>query len=172
MRELLGRIRGRKGLSLIVFAILLVGVVLQNLMPPAGVSDVDGRASIIDGDSLNVAGREVRLIGIDAPEGPQMCRRGGRNWDCGRASSRELRSLVGGSNVMCEGEKVDRHGRLLATCHVGTVNLNREMVLRGLALSYGRYRAEEGRARRAKSGLWGSEFKRPKEWRQERGIGR
>jgi endonuclease YncB( thermonuclease family) len=33
---------------------------------------------VIDGDSLEVAGEDIRLIGIDAPEGSQMCQRNGR----------------------------------------------------------------------------------------------
>ena len=35
---------------------------------------ISGRAKIIDGDSLEVAGARIRLFGIDAPEAHQQCR--------------------------------------------------------------------------------------------------
>ncbi|MCB1484044.1 MAG: thermonuclease family protein, partial [Hyphomicrobiaceae bacterium] len=49
-------------------------------------ADVRGAARVIDGDSLYVGQNEVRLKGIDAPEGRQTCLRDGRDWDCGNAA--------------------------------------------------------------------------------------
>ena len=43
--------------------------------PPAEAgTPITGRAKIIDGDLLEVAGERIRLFGIDAPEGRQQCR--------------------------------------------------------------------------------------------------
>jgi endonuclease YncB( thermonuclease family) len=36
--------------------------------------DMTGRASIIDGDTLEIHGTRIRLWGIDAPENSQLCR--------------------------------------------------------------------------------------------------
>jgi len=33
-------------------------------------------ARVIDSDSLELAGEDIRLLGIDAPEGRQLCQRG------------------------------------------------------------------------------------------------
>ncbi|MDX2259452.1 MAG: thermonuclease family protein [Hyphomicrobiaceae bacterium] len=135
------------------------------------VEDVSGRASVIDGDSLTVAGREVRLHGIDAPEGRQTCRRDGRDWACGDAARDRLASLIRGRDVVCEGVEIDRHGRLLAVCRVTGIDIGREMVVSGLALAYGRYGSEEADAKSRRNGLWGAEFQKPRDWREERGIG-
>jgi endonuclease YncB( thermonuclease family) len=36
-------------------------------------ADVVGRASVADGDTIEVRGERVRLYGIDAPEAQQLC---------------------------------------------------------------------------------------------------
>jgi endonuclease YncB( thermonuclease family) len=37
-------------------------------------ADLAGRASVIDGDTIEVHGTRIRLWGIDAPESTQPCR--------------------------------------------------------------------------------------------------
>ncbi len=130
-------------------------------------ANITGRARIIDGDSLRVAGKEVRLQGIDAPEGRQNCTRFGKSWPCGRRSADKLKSLTSNSQVACEVSKRDRYRRFLATCFVGRKNINREMVVRGWAVSYGRYKSAEKRARTGRRGIWIGEFERPRAWRDK-----
>ena len=36
--------------------------------------EITGRASIVDGDTLEIHGTRIRLWGIDAPESNQLCR--------------------------------------------------------------------------------------------------
>jgi endonuclease YncB( thermonuclease family) len=131
----------------------------------------EGPARLVDGDSLFVGGREVRLKGIDAPEGRQSCTRGGRNWPCGEEARRELARLIAGQNVSCNSVESDQHGRLLAICTAGGRELNREMVRSGYAVSYGGFEIEEREARKAGRGLWSGEFQRPRDWRREHGVG-
>jgi endonuclease YncB( thermonuclease family) len=38
--------------------------------------EIIGRASVVDGDTLDIHGARVRLWGIDAPEADQLCRGG------------------------------------------------------------------------------------------------
>lgn len=126
----------------------------------------EGRARIIDGDSFFLGAYEVRLVGIDAPEGLQMCQRNGMDWACGEEAKRVLRRLTAGHTVRCEGSKQDQHGRLLARCFVGETNINAAMVEAGFALAFGDYGAEESAARDAKRGMWVGTFERPQAWRE------
>lgn len=130
-----------------------------------------GAARAIDGDSLFVGRQEVRMQGIDAPEGRQICQRDDRPWDCGNAAREELRRLIGKNLVECRVSDRDKHERFLATCFAGGSNLNAAMVEAGMAVAYGGYRREEAAAKAARRGLWASEFQRPRDWRAERGIG-
>jgi endonuclease YncB( thermonuclease family) len=41
---------------------------------PAVATDLIGRASIIDGDTIEIHGTHIRLWAIDAPESAQLCR--------------------------------------------------------------------------------------------------
>src|SRR5688572_1292803 len=92
---------------------------------------VSGNAKAIDGDSLTVGGHEVRLFGIDAPEFGQTCTRNGQSWACGAEAARRLGELVNGREVRCASLGTDQHGRTLARCTVGGMDVNRTMVATG-----------------------------------------
>lgn len=130
-------------------------------------ANVSGRAHPIDGDSLRVGGHEVRLKGIDAPEGRQTCRRNGAPWRCGDAARDALSRMTGGETVACDVSERDRFGRLLATCRVADRNLNADMVAAGMAVAYGGYEREQAAAKSARQGIWDGEFEMPRRWRDE-----
>jgi endonuclease YncB( thermonuclease family) len=134
----------------------------QNEPFPARVS---GAARPIDGDSLFVGGNEVRLNGIDAPEGPQTCSRGEQTWNCGEEAKRELVGAIGGEIVTCDVSERDRFGRLLARCTAGGRDINSGMVRAGMAVAFGNYNKEEAAARSSRRGVWSGEFEAPQKWR-------
>jgi endonuclease YncB( thermonuclease family) len=112
-----------------------------------------------------VGQQEVRLFGIDAPELSQTCTRDGETWACGSAAANELSRLVAGKQVSCTSLGSDTHGRTLARCSVGPVELNRAMVALGYALAYRRYSfdyvsAEES-AKAYRRGIWSGMFELP-----------
>ena len=129
-----------------------------------------GRASVTDGDSLEIAGQRVRLHGIDAPEWKQRCQANGRQWRCGQAAAQALGKRIGRQSVTCTPRDRDRYGRIVAVCEAGGIDLNAWMVAQGWALAYRRYsRAyvdEEQTAKAAKRGVWRGELIAPWEWRR------
>jgi endonuclease YncB( thermonuclease family) len=127
----------------------------RNIRPIA----IAGRGRAIDGDTLMVDGRRVRLEGIDAPEAGQTCGGGGvSSWACGTAASDALAQLLAGQHVTCTGSGYDSYGRLLASCAVARRELNAEMVRSGLAWAFvrysQRYAALEADARSRRLGVW------------------
>lgn len=129
-----------------------------------------GRASVIDGDTLEVRGTRVRLHGIDAPESGQQCEYMGTLQRCGQQAANALDRLIGDRSVRCDGRETDRYGRLIAVCHAGDVNLNAWMVRNGHALAYTKYSRdyllEEQAAAQELRGIWRTEFIPPWEWRR------
>lgn len=121
-------------------------------------ADVRGAARVIDGDTLEVAGTRVRLLGIDAPELSQRCDGPRETWPCGQWSRRQLNDLVRGRDLICTGTGEDRFGRRLVRCEAAGQDLARAMVEAGAALAYRRYSLEyldaEARARAIGVGLW------------------
>ena len=70
-----------------------IAVLSAILVYNANVAEVKGRATVIDGDTLRIAGIKVRLNGIDAPEFGQSGY---------RAAARELQRLIAEqSHVAC-----------------------------------------------------------------------
>jgi len=163
--------------QLIVLAVLLLGLWAARAWLDRGArlaeDRAEGRAHVIDGDSLRIGGEEIRLLGVDAPEGRQTCRRSGATWACGEQARDALARMIGGQQVACRGHERDRFNRMLAVCEAGGRELNGAMVAEGWVVAYGkRYADEEGQAKAARRGLWSGEFERPHEWRRQNGVGR
>lgn len=139
---------------------------------PSQAQVVRGAAKAVDGDSLEVSGKRVRLFGIDAPEADQTCRKDGADWACGQAAAEQLSALVADQQVECRGSGVDQHGRILAVCTAGPENLNEVMVEQGWALAYRQYSddyiAAELRAKSNRLGIWSSTFISPSDYRQSK----
>jgi len=132
--------------------------------------EITGNPHIIDGDGIRIADVKIRLHGIDAPEGNQMCRVGGEDWACGKAATETLSFLSVGAPFRCTWTERDRYNRALATCFRKDKNINGMMVGVGMALAYRHYGdtyvTQEDEAKAAKRGLWGAQFIPPWDWRR------
>ncbi|MBW8267890.1 thermonuclease family protein [Caldovatus aquaticus] len=173
------------GLALLAVALgvlLRLGLHRDRLEPapsspaPGPVAALQGAARVVDGDTLEVMGRRVRLYGIDAPESDQDCERDGRAYACGAAAARALADLVAGREVRCAGRGEDRYGRTIAVCRANGTDLGEAMVRSGWAVAFRRYAedyaAAETAARREGRGLWAGRFEAPEDWRRRRPPGR
>jgi endonuclease YncB( thermonuclease family) len=161
----------------IVFALTAFAVRPVPIPETAGASTagaaITGRASVIDGDTIEIHGRRIRLHGVDTPEMGQVCRDGrGAAYACGRTASSALASRIGWATVSCVGTDTDRYGRTVAICRAGTTDLGAWLVAEGHGLAFRRYGSdyvsEEDEARRHRRGLWAGDFTPPWEWRRLR----
>jgi endonuclease YncB( thermonuclease family) len=151
---------------------LMVAILLGELvLSTSSVAEVlSGPARLIDGDTIEVGGDPVRLHGIDAPESGQSCTDGGGSrWSCGEEAEDALERMIAGRRVTCEGEDRDGYGRLIAVCRTADGELNRRMVLDGMAVPFTRYSddylAEGIEAQKAGRGLHAGAFQLPEDFR-------
>ena len=133
---------------------------------------------LYDADTLLIAGKRVRLAGIDAPERKQRRKdTNGKPYRCGIVATKALRRLIRWLPVTCEISDRDRHNRMLGTCFDASgTNLNNWLVSEGYAMAYRqyspRYIVHEVHARLRRNGIWAGSFKPPWQWRKDSRKGR
>lgn len=124
---------------------------------------------VIDGDTVLVLKHghplKVRLADIDAPE-VAHAGRGGRqpnpqkSQPYGLASSDALKRMVLHKVVEVDTLAIDKYGRTVALLYDGAMNVNEEMVRRGMAWEYSHYHSDrhyialQQEAQQARRGLW------------------
>jgi len=116
---------GMKGMWRGVFALCLIVATGAE-----AAETLEGRPILIDGDSIVVAGKPVRLWGIDAPE---------MNTRAGYLAKRYLRTIVENRTVRCIDEGMRARSEIMAKCYIGDVDLGQIMVLSGHARDWTQY---------------------------------
>lgn len=155
-----------------LFLMVMVAATLMGaLRLPTAATALEGPARVIDGDTLVIAGRHIRILGIDAPELDQTCHdAAGQTWACGRDAKQALAARVGRRQVSCRVAGQDRYGRALARCATGGADLAGWLVRAGWAIPAGneqsRYRAASYEARANGAGMWQGSFTWPADWRR------
>ncbi len=160
-------------------ALFLPILVLILLVSP-GLADADDKGtfmSIIDGDSMMVEirgrAKEVRLIGVDAPEWGQEYGTKAKAFSLKFCYGKTLR-------LEYDVDRKDRFGRVLAYVYSGRKMLNEELVASGLALAvkykpntkyHARLVQAQENAKKSRRGFWlhGGLKMTPREWRKQRG---
>jgi endonuclease YncB( thermonuclease family) len=149
----------------------LIGLVLLALVTSlgAGPKHTWRVVGVTDGDSVTCLTPDkqqvkIRLNAIDAPE---------RGQPFANKSKQALSDMVFGKDVEIEDLGTDKYKRTIGRITVGQVDVNHEMVAKGMAWHYVKYdqsrelRGAEESARNAKLGLWADPHATPPwEWRK------
>jgi endonuclease YncB( thermonuclease family) len=156
--------------------VLAPALVLSLLSYAANADTIAGRASVIDGDTIQVNGEVIRILDIDAPESAQYCFKSSESldagsWPCGRRAALALSDWIGQQTVTCDTTKKDRYNRWLAHCAVAGQDMAEWLAANGWAVPYhdckcGVIRDAAHNARAAQLGIWTSAFTLPWEWRK------
>lgn len=152
-----------------------VGIIAAISLPTLAAANViEGKAEVIDGDSLRVGGTEVRLFGVDAPEFTQTCFDNGAAVPCGAMAKDALEGLIGGDVLVCVSHETDTYGRAVARCRTSGVDVGDALVSSGWATAFRRYSDEyvavEARARASRAGIWQWEFQSPEDFRASQQV--
>lgn len=111
-----------------------------SVVPKPVTTVLEGPAYVVDGDTIKIQKKQVRLFGVDAPE---------INHPYGKKAKWALVSLCKGQRVRAEVTAEDAHGRTVAKCYLEDGrDLSAEMVKLGMAIDWpkfsgGKYRALE-----------------------------
>ncbi len=166
--------RSHHGRSLVVLTILSAYLPTLSYAEPPPAPLIDGGAAtvaeVIDGDTVRLHdGRQVRLVGMQAPKLP-LGRPGFVEWPLAGAAQATLAGLIGGAEVRLGygGQQTDSHGRVLA--HLFRSDglwVQGEMLGRGMARVYTfsdnrslipELLAREREARAERAGIWSHPF--------------
>lgn len=153
-----------------------VAAVLPGLAPAAAQGPVIGRASVVDGDTVEIAGERIRFNGVDAPESWQVCHDGnGKAYRCGQAAANALDEFLAASRpTRCEYHSRDRYKRFVGDCYrADGESVARWLVRNGYALDWprysrGAYAGEQAEAKADRRGMWQGDFLEPWEARRLR----
>jgi endonuclease YncB( thermonuclease family) len=154
----------------VAFAAVVIATLA--IAPNCFAVDLSGRATVIEGDTIEINGQRIKLFGIDAPETAQTCRYAGEVYHCGKQSALTLGHFIGSRSVTCDAQSWS-YEQTAADCTAGDDDLGRLMVLQGQAfadrprtLDYATYEVD---ARTTGRGIWRGEFVMPWAWRK--GVG-
>jgi endonuclease YncB( thermonuclease family) len=136
-------------------------------------TDFTGIARVVDGDTIELSGKKIRIFGIDAPERGQVCRdETNQNYGCGIRASAMVDALIAGQEVTCVPRSRDKYDRSVAVCSVRGQDIAREIVAAGWAVAFERYSSDyvalEEHAREKRLGLWQGEFELPSSVRSQK----
>jgi endonuclease YncB( thermonuclease family) len=139
---------------LLSFAVLGLGLLSETEADSATI--LEGTASVIDGDTIEIHGKRIRLDGFDTPERGAMCEK----VNVYQKAALALSDFIGKRTVTCEIFGEDQYDRGIGRCQVGDESLAEFIVANGWGRDWpkhskGEYADEEAAARSAGAGIWG-----------------
>jgi hypothetical protein len=97
---------------MILLRMLVVTPLLLIASQPAfAVEPIVGRASVIDGDTVDIGKTRIRFEGIDAPESWQRCSKSSKPYRCGKEAADALDGFLAASRPLrCAPHYKEGHG--------------------------------------------------------------
>lgn len=157
----------------VTLSLMLAALAATLSVTPASAQTLTGRASVIDGDTIEIQGNRIRLHGIDAPESDQICLDAhSRQYRCGAIASWALDDWLAQSRpTTCREVNRDVYGRIVARCfRADGASVEQWLVRQGHALDWPRYskrqyRSDQRDAAHHKRGMFSGRFIQPWDWR-------
>ena len=165
---------------LIISICLIFFFLTYNDVKSEEIKIISGVAKVTDGDTIKINKKKIRLMGIDAPEIKQMCKKHWlsisfisfkKDYPCGQISATRLKKKINNKFVICKYTSKDKYKRFIAECFIDKTNINSWMVRSGHAVAYRKYSKkyvnQENIAKKDRSGLWSGTFELPWDYRKK-----
>ena len=170
----------KKKLIILIIISSIFFILTYNDVRSENINKISGFAKVVDGDTIKINSRKIRLYGIDAPEKKQKCKKTyltisfmsfTKDYMCGEVSTQKLIKKINKQKLNCNILDVDRYKRLIGECFKRNINLNSWMVSNGYAVAYRKYSkkyvSDEINAKNNKLGIWQGKFEMPWDYRRK-----
>ena len=170
----------KKKLVILIIISSIFFILTYNDVRSENINKISGFAKVVDGDTIKINSKKIRLYGIDAPEKKQKCKKTyltisfmsfTKDYMCGELSTQKLIKKINKQKLNCNIIDVDRYKRLIGECFKRNINLNSWMVSNGYAVAYRKYSkkyvSDEINAKNNKLGIWQGKFEMPWDYRRK-----
>ena len=170
----------KKKLIILIIISSIFFILTYNDVRSENLNIISGFAKVVDGDTIKINSKKIRLYGIDAPEKKQKCKKTyltisfmsfNKDYMCGEVSTQKLIKKINKQKLNCNILDVDRYKRLIGECFKRNINLNSWMVSNGYAVAYRKYSkkyvSDEINAKNNKLGIWQGKFEMPWDYRRK-----
>ena len=171
----------KKKLIILIIISSIFFILTYNDVRSENINKISGFAKVVDGDTIKINSKKIRLYGIDAPEKKQKCKKTyltisfmsfTKDYMCGEVSTEKLIKKINKQKLNCNILDVDRYKRLIGECFKRNINLNSWMVSNGYAVAYRKYSkkyvSDEINAKNNKLGIWQGKFEMPWDYRRKK----
>ncbi|WP_440691615.1 thermonuclease family protein [Candidatus Pelagibacter sp. HIMB1782] len=170
----------KKKLIILIIISSIFFILTYNDVRSENINKISGFVKVVDGDTIKINSKKIRLYGIDAPEKKQKCKKTyltisfmsfTKDYMCGEVSTQKLIKKINNQKLNCNIIDVDRYKRLIGECFKRNINLNSWMVSNGYAVAYRKYSkkyiSDEINAKNNKLGIWQGKFEMPWDYRRK-----
>ena len=170
----------KKKLIILIIISTIFFILTYNDVRSENINKISGFAKVVDGDTIKINSKKIRLYGIDAPEKKQKCKKTyltisfisfTKDYMCGEVSTEKLTKKINEQKLNCNILDIDRYKRLIGECFKRNINLNSWMVSNGYAVAYRKYSkkyvSDEINAKNNKLGIWQGKFEMPWDYRRK-----